>query len=415
MRTPAWVAAIALFGCGSGPGSAAHGDAPAARDGAAGGDGATADSSGDAQPAPSGRWVLGYYAGYEVQQLPVADVDWASLTHVAMAPLLVDASGAIDESFDSSTGTGSADAIALATAAHAHGVVPLLMLGGAGDGANIAAVADSAHRAAFVTALLGAVDQLGYDGIDLDWEDSVNLDDLVALAQALRAARPAIVLTYPGGALNGNIDSVDPRMVTLAASLDQFNVQTYFPSTAFAGEGWDSWFLSPLSGAAGATPIAIDDTLARYATAGIPKAKLGMGTAFYAICYTADITGPRQPTSTGTTEIFGGDGLYSLSAFYAAGSTFDTHASARTRDAAASEPYLALATAVIDQAHCGGPTHYISYEDETSLAAKGAFAIANGYGGAIVWTLAQGKLPAGASGGRDANAITSALYHAFRP
>ena len=47
---------------------------------------------------------------------------------------------------------------------------------------------------------------LGYDGIDLDWEDSVNLDDLVSLAQALRASKPSILLTYPAGAINGNFD-----------------------------------------------------------------------------------------------------------------------------------------------------------------------------------------------------------------
>ncbi len=49
----------------------------------------------------------------------------------------------------------------------------------------------------FVSTLLDALTTLGYDGIDLDWEDSVNLSDLVALAQALRAARPDIVLSYP--------------------------------------------------------------------------------------------------------------------------------------------------------------------------------------------------------------------------
>src|SRR5438046_1988208 len=84
--------------------------------------------------------------------------------------------------------------------------------GRAGAGVNIGAAAAPAKRGAFVTALLGAMTSLGYDGIDLDWEDSVNLDDLVALAQALRAARPGMLLTYPAGALNANIDTVDPRM-----------------------------------------------------------------------------------------------------------------------------------------------------------------------------------------------------------
>jgi chitinase len=222
-----------------------------------------------------------------------------------------------------------------------------------------------------------------------------------------------MLLSYPAGAINGNFQTVDARMATLAASLDRFNVQTYYPSTAVAGQGWDSWFLSPLGGVSGSTPIAIDDTLQRYAAVGIPKSKLGMGIAFYAICYTGGITGPRQPTNGTTQQIVGGDNDYPLSAFFAAGGTFDASAAAsRVRDAVAAEPYLTLAQPVND-AHCGAATQYISYEDETSIAAKGAFSRANGYGGIIIWTIEEGWLPTGASGGRARNALMQALKTAF--
>ena len=365
----------------------------------------------DAAPGTSGRWVLAYYVGYQIDALPIADIPWQWLTHIAFSPMVVKSDLSLDLTFDDSHGTGIADAQALATAAHAHHVVPLLMLGGANAGANIRTAAAPANRAAFVTRLLAALDQLGYDGVDLDWEDSVDLDELVALAQDLRAARPAIVLTYPGGAINGNFQTVDPRFAALGAALDQFNIQTYYPSTAVTGQGWDSWFLAPLSGVTGATPIAIDDTLARYAAAGIPKAKLGMGTGAYAICYTGGITAPHQPTS-GATQIVGGDNDYPLSAFYAVGGTFDTHASAVQRDATAQQPYLSLPTPVTDS-HCGGATQYLSYEDEQSLAAKGAFARSNGYGGIIVWTLQEAYLPMNAAGGRARDAMIHALWESF--
>jgi len=241
----------------------------------------------------------------------------------------------------------------------------------------------------------------------------VNLDDLVSLAQALRAARPSMLLSYPAGAINGNIDTVDPRMTTLAASLDRFNVQTYYPSTAVAGQGWDSWFISPLGGETASTPIAIDDSLRRYAAAGIPKSKLGMGIGFYAICYTGGITGPHQSTNGTTQRIVGGDNDYPLRSFFASGSTFDTSTGAnRMRDAAAAEPYLTFTSPVSD-AHCGAATQYISYEDETSIAAKGAFSKANGYGGIIIWTIEEGWLPSGASGGRARGALMQALRTAF--
>ena len=378
------------------------------------GDATAADSPADASTTSgTGQWVLGYYVGYQIDSYPIAEIEWSAMTHIAFSPMTVKSDGTLDLSFDDSHGTGTADAMALAAAAHAHGVVPLLMLGGANNGAAIAAQAASANRAGFVSRLLSAMDTLGYDGIDLDWEDSVNLDDLVGLAQALRAARPQIVLTYPGGAINGNFQTVDARFATLAASLDRFFVQTYYPSTAFAGSGWDSWFLAPLSGVTGATPIAIDDTLSRYAAAGVPKSKLGMGTAFYAICYTGGITGPRQPTNGTSQTIVGGDNNYALATFFAANSTFDrASAAAKKIDATAQEPYLALATAVND-AGCGASVQYISYEDETSIVTKGTWSKQNGYGGIIVWTIEQGWLPANASGGRARDALMQALATGF--
>jgi len=363
--------------------------------------------------AVTGQWVLGYYVGYAINDYPIDQIDWTALTHIAFAPLTVNGDLSLNLTFQDQNGTGPQDAMALSQAAHAHGVTPLLMLGGEGAGGNIAAAAGAAHRATFVSDLLSALDTLGYDGVDLDWEDSVNLDDLVALAQALRAARAGIVLTYPAGALNANFDTVDSRMVTLAASLDRFNVQTYYPSTAFAGSGWSSWFSSPISGVTASTPIAIDDTLQRYATAGIPKNKLGMGVAFYAICYTGGISGPGQATNGTTQIIVGGDNTYPLSAFYAAGSTFaSVSAQQLERDSTAQVPYLSFATPVTDSG-CGAPTQYIPYEDETSILAKGTFSKTNGYGGIIVWALHEGWLPPNAAGGRSQNAMMQALRTGF--
>ncbi len=426
-------ALLVAAGCGSSPSSSqppedAGGGSPRGADGgppASTSDGGLADatpspqdgstptgSSDGAATASGGQWVLGYYVGYDINAYPIASIDWTGLTHIAFAPLTVNADLSLSFDFDDQNGSGQADATALAQAAHAHGVKALLMLGGQGAGANIAAASTPANLAAFVKALTQALATLGYDGIDLDWEDSVDLDDLVALAQALRAAQPSMILSYPGGVINANFPTVDPHMATLAQSLDRFDVQSYYPTTAVTGSGWDSWFLSPLSGESGSTPIAIDDTLKRYAAAGIPKAKLGMGTAFYAICYTGGISGPRQPT-TASQAIAGGDNTYPLSAFFAGGSTFAASASAnQARDAVAQEPYLTFTSPVTD-AKCGGSTQYISYEDETSIEAKGAFSKANGYGGIIVWTIQEGWLPAGAAGGRAQNALMQALKKGF--
>jgi GH18 family chitinase len=75
-------------------------------------------------------------------------------------------------------------------------------------------------------------------------------------------------------------------------------------------------------------------------------------------------------------------------------------------------PYLSLASPVND-AGCGGYTQYISYEDEVSIIAKGAFSKSGGYGGIIVWTIRQGWLPAGAASGRARNALMQAREQGF--
>jgi chitinase len=367
-----WLIALALVGCGGG--SHAMIDGP----GGGGDDDAPGDTAGSG--SASGQWVLGYYVGYDEHSLPIAQIDWSALTHIAFAPMVVKSDGTLDLSFDDQDGMGMQHAIDLAAAAHAHGVKALLMLGGAGAGANISTAASNGNRAAFVGRLTSALSTLGYDGIDLDWEDSVDLDEFVALAADLRAAKPDIVLSYPAGAINGNFQTVDMRFAQLAVSLDRFMVQTYYPSTAVAGSGWDSWFVAPLSGVSAATPIAADDTLMRYEAAGVPHGKLGIGIGAYAICYTGGITGPRQATS-GSTQIVGGDNAYPLR-------VLTVPSGARRYDAMAEQPYLTFASPQTD-AHCGAATQYIAYEDEQSIAAKGAWSKSHGYGGVIVWTIEE--------------------------
>jgi hypothetical protein len=54
-----------------------------------------------------------------------------------------------------------------------------------------------------------------------------------------------------------------------------------------------------------------------------------------------------------------------------------------------------------------------SLRGRVSIAAKGAFSKANGYGGIIIGTLEEGGLPVGASGGGARNALMQALKSAF--
>jgi len=348
--------------------------------------------------AGTAHWVTGYYVGYQRDMLPPEKIDWDGLTHIAMGAVTANADGTLNTDFFIDSTNGPALARQIATLAHAHNKKAILMLGGAGNGAAIRSAVTS-HRAAFITNLNNTMNTLGYDGVDLDWEDNVDLPLFATFAKDLRQAAPGKIITMPGGAINGNYQTVDPQVVAVTKYVDQFNLMTYYPSTAWAGSGWYSWYNSPLKGAKPTTPVSIEDSLARYNASGVPKEKLGMGIGFYAIGYTGGITGPNQPTSDGM--IVGGDNDYPLSLLYGTGGAYST--TYRFWDPVAEEPYLSLP----------GPdrfgARYISFEDEQSIKAKGDFVRSNGYGGTIIWTINQGYVATRS----DPNFLMEALRTGF--
>ena len=344
------------------------------------------------------HWVTGYYVGYQRDMLSPEDIYWEGLTHIAMGAATANADGTLNTDFYIDDIHGPALARQISTLAHAHNKKAILMLGGAGNGAAIHS-AVSNHRAAFIANIVSTMDTLDYDGVDLDWEDDVDWVLFETFAKELRQAAPGKIITLPGGAINSNYQTVDPQVVRVTKYVDQFNLMTYYPATAWAGDGWYSWHNSPLKGAKSTTPVSIEDSLARYNASGVPKEKMGMGVGFYAIGYKGGITGPNQPTTSGM--IVGGDNAYPLSKLYGTGGAYDTQY--RHWDITALEPYLSL-----PQPDSFG-AKYISFEDEESLIAKGEFTRENGYGGIIIWTINEGYVPSRA----DPNFLMEALRVGF--
>jgi chitinase len=74
-------------------------------------------------------------------------------------------------------------------------------------------------------------------------------------------------------------------------------------------------------------------------------------------------------------------------------------------DATAKAGYLSFAAAT-------GPAGctMISYEDERSIAEKGAYVQSQGLGGAMIWTIGQGHLPTAVNGTQDP--LLQAAYQA---
>lgn len=348
-------------------------------------------------PPATGRWVSGYYVGYQRDLYPVETVDFSVLTHLFVGRIIPGSDGSVITHFDIDYTQGPAMARRLAERAHQAGRKAVLMLGGAGEHAGFVGAASSANRARFVANLLQTMDDLGYDGIDVDWEPIYDEDKapLLALLQELRAARPNMILTIPVGWVNPNYQTVDPWYAQVAGVVDQMNIMSYYMAGAY--DGWLSWHSSALAGAAGQYPSSVSGSAQLYLDAGIPASKLGIGIGFFGMCWRG-VTGPRQSGGW----VVADDNTMSyrniMASYYTSG--------ARQWDDAAKVPYLSFATQT-------GPAgcNFVSYDDEQSIAEKGAYVKSTGLGGTIVWTIAQGHFPTAT----EKNPLLKAAYEAIVP
>ena len=253
---------------------------------------------------------MGYWAVWQTTQYPLAHVAWSDMTHAAISFVEPRAPGATSSAspyatLDSSNvvdnlgATGMSD---FAVAAHNGGAHPILSLGGAGAGAGFAAAAAPANQKQFVSEVVAACAKWHYDGVDLDWEDGINLADFQSLVLALRAAAPpGFLITAPVGAVNNNagIDAGTAALWTaVAGAVDQINVMTYTGSGNYPG--WVVWYLDPLMGAGSDHPFDVASSLAAWAALGIPKSKLGVGIGFYGRAVSAPVTAALQSYGSAT-------------------------------------------------------------------------------------------------------------------
>lgn len=330
---------------------------------------------------PRRPWVSGCYTGWNEDLYPPEKVDASALTHLMVFAVQARPDGSLDRGFfHQDAAAGLRMARTLVKRAHQGGAKALVVIGGSGfHDAFTAALQSPEKRKRLVTELLALVDELGFDGIDVDFEPVLRPDrpGLLAFVQELRAARPALVLTFPINWVNVNklAEDTDPWFAVLAKSLDQVNIMSY--EMAFNAEGWTTWHFSALTGEAPNHPSSVSSSLAAWVKAGIPREKLGMGIGFYGTAW-RHIDGPYKKY-THWSDYIESDNKMTWRKITELAKVGTYH-----WDAAAQAGYLTFDPPVFEQCR------FISYESEQAIAAKGAWLKANGYGGALIWTLNQG-------------------------
>ena len=360
--------------------------------GGSGDAGASVDAGSLDGGTASGAWSMGYYASWNPDQYPISEIEWSGLTHIAMAFYLPKPDGSM--TLDGGNPQLATDLIA---AAHLHGVKAIASIGGADSQSGFQQASTSGSVATFAANLVSLLTTTGYDGIDIDWEPMDKTDEpaVIDIANRIRKAKPGALMTIPIGAINVNLGADLSGFPAIAAVYDQLNIMSY--GMAGAWSGWKSWHSSALYHTDSATPMSIDSTVKLYLAASVPAAKLGIGIGFYGLCYSSPVTAPDQALN-GATLVAGDDAIS-----YAKIMTSYYSASARQWDALARVPYLSFASP-----HAPDGCTYISYDDEQSIAEKGAYVKAKGLGGVIQWELNEGYLSSAAAGQR--NPLLSAIH-----
>lgn len=327
--------------------------------------------------------MLGYYAGYQRDLMPVGEIDWSGMTHLIVTRVVPRRDGSLDTTFDIDESAGPAFARDIAKQARAHGVRPILMVGGAGTYDEFANAAAN-HRDSFITNLINAMNSYGFDGLDLDWEPILEADEpnVRALVRGLRSRLPNALLTMPVGWTSTTFPTVSSLYGALAQDLDRLAIMSY--GMAGAWDGWNTWHSSALRGAKPNTPSAVEVSVQSYRAAGVPAGKLAVGIGYYGTCWAGGVNGPSQPI--GSSSIVADDNTMSYTNIMR-----DYYQSSAYRyDAAADAPYLSFGAP-------RGPQRctLITYENEASIKAKGAYAVNAGLGGAIIWTINQAHVLGG--------------------
>ena len=352
------------------------------------------------QGAAPQKWVSGFYVGYMSQPYPPNAIDYSALSHVIVFSVLPKADGQLDTSLFVDPVRGPEIAKDVAKRAHAAGKKAILAVGGDGTAAGFRVATTPDRIAGFVQNLLRLATTWGFDGLDIDWEPLPASDypTVLAVLKGIRATRPEMLLTadlgWQGRPLNAEDNDFYRQMAPL---VDQMNMMTYSMSDNWGG--WVVWHSSPIFGEGPDHPTSVDSSVSRYLNAGVPASKLGVGIGFYGTCWNAPAMMPLQ--QPGASHVVASDNDMSFTniknLYYRQGNAhFDRNARAS---------YLSFLVPT-------GPRNctFISYEDETSVAAKGLYIYQRGLGGAMIWHLNEGYNPKAP----DPNGLLHAVARALR-
>jgi chitinase len=217
-----------------------------------------------------GQWISGYY-GSQNGVLPVSSIPWNKYTqiiHFAAAPA-APGNGTIELHWLSQAGINAL------IAARPTGKQVLVCIKDNDSQHNAFAQSTSpAMIATFVSNIVNFVNTNGYDGVDLDWEQNINVKQYNDLLTRLRKAMPAKVITIAVG----NWGGLETVAAASQASIDQINLMCYDMDNP--GNGF-SWYNDALLQNGNFSVSTCNWRARPFTSAGVAPNKIGVGIPFY--------------------------------------------------------------------------------------------------------------------------------------
>ncbi len=198
-------------------------------------------------------WSVASYPGWTYQTLAPEDLPYRHFTHImhfAMYPTL-----AGELSYGDIFTSANADRAV--RAAHNANTKIILVVGGEGEGDKFIGATRPSNMSGFVREVIQRMQLHGYDGVSVDWEESVVDSQLISLVKALSAEfsamSPRPLLTVD---VLSNFVSADTA-AEMAPYVDAVNIMSYFK------------------------PNRIEDEFAFYQSAGLNPGKVVMGIGLF--------------------------------------------------------------------------------------------------------------------------------------
>ncbi|KAK3991064.1 glycoside hydrolase superfamily [Cladorrhinum sp. PSN332] len=252
----------------------------------------------------------------------------------------------------------------------------LLSIGGWTYSSNFAAAASTpATRALFASSSVRLLADLGFDGIDVDWEYPTNPTEsanFVLLLQAVRSALNAysaqhasnhhflLTIASPAGPTQYNT----LQLRSLSDTLDFMNLMAYDYAGSWGGTSGHqaNLYLSNSS----STPFSTDKAVSDYVSAGVPASKIVLGMPIYgrAFSNTNGLGQPFSGTGGGSWEA----GIWDYKALPRPGSSV-------AYDSVAGATY----------SYDAGARELISYDTAEMVQRKVGYLKGRGLGGSMFW------------------------------